>query len=230
MKYIITFFVLFGCTFFAFDLVFTAHTTLFWIDLLLTCVSECIFLANLPILTKDKVSSLSSIVGGVYANICGFVLIAWMLIYNLALKEDHDISLFIVGILIIIGASWFIGFMTSTTIGKATEKQNTLDSVVVEKRNFKEEVSDYAFKTQRAMRELTFDGKEQTVKAYKIAIDKACSLPSFIFEKKQQESEKIVMQLYDISEICNKDTWNDHSIKELNEKIEDLMYIIKTLK
>lgn len=230
MKYIITLLVLFGCTFFAFDLLFAEHTPLFWVDLFLTIVAECTFLANLPILTNDKVSSLSSMVGGLYANICGIVLIAWMLIYNLALKDDYDISIFIVGILIIVGVSWGIGFMASTTMVKATEKQIAFDSIVAEKRNFKEEVSDYAFKTQRAMRELTFEGKEQTIKAYKIAIDKVCSLPSFIFEKKQQESEKIVMQLYDISELCNKNTWNDGSYKELNDRIEELAYIIKTLK
>lgn len=229
-KFIITLLIVFGCTYFAFDILFAGHSELFFTNLAVTFIAECIFLLNVPLLTDDKVLNIQNAVGTFSLNACAVALIVWMLIYNLAMRSDFALPIFIVGILVIIGGFVLIGSITTSTAGAALKKQEKLDAEIVNKRNYKSEINSYAFNTQKVLRTAEFAGKEELAKAYKIAVDKAVAMPSFVLENKKTEAEHVILLLSEIQELCEKKDWKEENVSALASAIEELTFNIKSIK
>lgn len=229
-KYIVTLLILFGCTYFAFDLIFTGHSELFFTDLAVTFIAECIFLSNVSVLTDETILDIKSAVGSFYLNLCAVILLVWMLVYNLAMKDDFALPIFIVGILVIIGGFVLIGSITTSTAEAALKKQEKLDAEIVNKRNYKSEINSYAFNTQKVLRAAEFAGKEELAKAYKIAVDKATAMPSFVLENKKTEAEHVILLLSEIQELCEKKDWKEENMSALASAIEELTFNIKSIK
>lgn len=221
---------LLACTYFIFDLIFPEHTTLFIIDMLVVAVAEIIWLSNLFFFTSKGTEDLSNVAFMHYLSVGAFCLVVWMVIYNLIFAGTSDFITFYVGCLIIAVLTILGALLTSTTAHVAQKKQEFVQTQINNKKDYKAEISNYVFNTKKALRKVSFEGKENIVMKFQTAADKASTIPADALNKKGNEAEGVLISLSEIEIMCNCTDWTKEKVEALEEKISDLTFSIKNFK
>lgn len=165
------------CTVICYCLLFHQYTTLFYIDITITCVAELILLSNLPILSKEKLLTLHNVYISLMLNLFAFTLLSWIVIYSLFLKNGYGLNILYIG-LTCLTVIYAIAILFSSGIRTSEEKHTETKQVSQNLKVYKKSIEMTYLSCQTAIYDLPQDKKNNLLKQLRTVLDKLSTLPA----------------------------------------------------
>ena len=135
MKSIITFIGVAICTALLYHLIYEEHTTLFYVNVVVTWLTEGILLLNIPVFSNTKLLDFKNAASLTILNSASIILLLWTIGYSLFTEEQENLENLYIGMLII--SIIFIIALGITEIGgSAMKKQEAQLNTTIQKRKW----------------------------------------------------------------------------------------------
>lgn len=183
-----------ACTIVFYCLLFDEYNTLFYINVSVTCIAELILLANLPVLSKEKLLTLHHVFISFLLNLFAFTLILWIAIYSLVLQPKYGLNTLYIGLLCIVAIT-AIAMVFSFGIRVSEEKQGKTDLNIQNRKKHLASVEKFYLHCQTVTNELPWDKKDSLLKQLRIVLDKISAIPANKLESHPDEIDEINAKL-----------------------------------
>ena len=88
-----------ACTVLVFHLIFDEHTKLFYINVITTCFAEVILLANIPLLSSEKLLTFKNAASSTILDVYAVVLFLWTVVYSAFIEDESGYKTLYIGML-----------------------------------------------------------------------------------------------------------------------------------
>lgn len=169
-----------ACTIGIYYLIWGEQTsTLFYINMIITCITEVILLANIPIWSGEKIMTVKNIAISTLINRYAILVFLWTVIFSLIIynpgSENYKVLvlglLFITLLFAVIGGATMVG-------GNATEEYvEDLESKSNNKKTVVFSVQDSFDNIKEALCGIDSEWKDETIQTLRIIVDKIGAMP-----------------------------------------------------
>lgn len=232
MKSIITFIGVAICTALLYHLIYEEHTTLFYVNVVVTWLTEGILLLNIPVFSNTKLLDFKNAASLTILNSASIILLLWTIGYSLFTEEQENLENLYIGMLII--SIIFIIALGITEIGgSAMKKQEAQLNTTIQKR--KRIFISTSMYWSEAKDHLHFqsDWESDILAKFKSALDKVNSIPAEKAERNEEIMQDIDNKLAEVQDLFTKFSTNsqDEDLKAtIEQKINRLKNYLTTIK
>lgn len=192
------------CTAGIYYLLFDEHSTLFYVNTVVTCLAEVLLLANIPIWSGEKMMTVKNASASVSVNIYAVLVFLWTTIYTLAIynAEEENYKPLVIGLLGI--TLLFVILYGATMIGGGvTEKHvEELQTKSASKKLFVFSVQESFTNIKEALHDEDSDWKDETLKALRTIADKIGAMPTEKLSKNTDIASELKERMESIAEMC----------------------------
>ena len=193
-----------ACTAGIYYLLFDEHSTLFYVNTIVTCLAEVLLLANIPIWSGEKMMTVKNASASVSVNIYAVLVFLWTTIYTLAIynAEEENYKPLVIGLLGI--TLLFVILYGATMIGGGvTEKHvEELQTKSASKKLFVFSVQESFTNIKEALHDEDSDWKDETLKALRTIADKIGAMPTEKLSKNTDIASELKERMESIAEMC----------------------------
>ena len=193
-----------ACTAGIYYLLFDEHSTLFYVNTIVTCLAEVLLLANIPIWSGEKMMTVKNASASVSVNIYAVSVFLWTTIYTLAIynAEEENYKPLVIGLLGI--TLLFVILYGATMIGgSVTEKHvEELQTKSVSKKLFVFSVQESFTNIKEALHDEESDWKDETLKVLRTIADKIGAMPTEKLSKNTDIASELKERMESIAEMC----------------------------
>lgn len=193
-----------ACTAGIYYLLFDEHSTLFYVNTIVTCLAEVLLLANIPIWSGEKMMTVKNASASVSVNIYAMSVFLWTTIYTLVIynPEEENYKPLIIGLLGI--TLLFIILYGATMIGgSVTEKHvEELQTKSASKKLFVFSVQESFTNIKEALHDEDSEWKDETLKALRTIVDKIGAMPTEKLSKNTDIASELKERMESIAEMC----------------------------
>ena len=192
------------CTAGIYYLLFDEHSTLFYVNTVVTCLAEVLLLANIPIWSGEKMMTVKNASASVSVNIYAVAVFFWTTFYTLAIynAEEENYKPLVIGLLGI--TLLFVILYGATMIGgSVTEKHvEELQTKSASKKLFVFSVQESFTNIKEALHDEDSDWKDETLKALRTIADKIGAMPTEKLSKNTDIASELKERMESIAEMC----------------------------
>ena len=98
---IITILLAITCTFIIYTLLFEEQNKIFYINVGIACLTEIILLANIPILSNEKLLTIKNVSLSISLNLFAIAIFLWTTGCSLLVDQDNNLKILYIGLLVI---------------------------------------------------------------------------------------------------------------------------------
>ena len=193
-----------ACTAGIYYLLFDEHSTLFYVNTIVTCLAEVLLLANIPIWSGEKMMTVKNAAASVSVNIYAVLVFLWTTVYTLAIynAEEENYKPLVIGLLGI--TLLFVILYGATMIGgSVTEKHvEELQTKSASKKLFVFSVQESFTNIKEALHDEDSDWKDETLKALRTIADKIGAMPTEKLSKNTDIASELKERMESIAEMC----------------------------
>ena len=219
---IITMLLVIVCTIIIYTLLFEEQNKLFYINVGIACLAEIILLANIPILSNEKLLTIKNVSLSVSLNLFAIVIFLWTAGCSLLMDQDSNLKTLYIGLLVITIIFFIINGATVIMAGGVTEKKaldiqstiaedkarNILDEALkaaeTKKRETLLEVKEESLRTKNELENINSDWKDKTLQSFKIVLDKISMIPAYKLDRHSEIVNELTEKLNEIHELFQK--------------------------
>lgn len=232
MKSIITFIGVAICTALLYHLIYEEHTTLFYVNVVVTWLAEGILLLNLPLFSSTKFLDFKNAASMTVLNLAAIILLLWTIGYSFYTEDQENLENLYIGILIL--AIIAIIVVGATEIGgSAMKKQEAeLKTTIQRKKRISISTSMFLADAKDCLHNQS-DWEDETLSALKNVLDKISSIPAEKAERNEDVMSDINDKLNEIQELLNKystDNSDETLMLSITRKINQLKNYIFAIK
>ena len=152
---IITMLLVIVCTIIIYTLLFEEQNKLFYINVGIACLAEIILLANIPILSNEKLLTIKNVSLSVSLNLFAIVIFLWTAGCSLLMDQDSNLKTLYIGLLVITIIFFIINGATVIMAGGVTEKKALdIQSTIENKKMFSASIDNYWIGTKNELEKL----------------------------------------------------------------------------
>lgn len=201
-----------ACTVFVYRLIFDKPSTLFYINVIVTCVVEIILLVNIPILSNRLLLTFKNAASSTVLDIFAIVLFLWTSIYSPFIEDESDYHILYVGLLVT--TIIFVFLFGSVEMGgnfmqKEEKKQQ---QVTQEKKVFSNFLSMYRMEVRNILVIANSETTDEISRMLDIVLDKVAMIPSEKLEHNSSITASIYEKLCKIKTLLEK--WKEEDVQE----------------
>ena len=193
-----------ACTAGIYYLLFDEHSTLFYVNIVVTCLAEVLLLANIPIWSGEKMMTVKNASASVSVNIYAVAVFFWTTFYTLAIynAEEENYKPLVIGLLGI--TLLFVILYGATMIGGGvTEKHvEELQTKSASKKLFVFSVQESFTNIKEALHDEDSDWKDETLKVLRTIADKIGAMPTEKLSKNTDIASELKERMESIAEMC----------------------------
>lgn len=193
-----------ACTAGIYYLLFDEHSTLFYVNTIVTCLAEVLLFANIPIWSGEKMMTVKNASASVSVNIYAVLVFLWTAIYTLAIynPEEENYKPLVIGLLGI--TLLFVILYGATMIGGGvTEKHvEELQTKSASKKLFVFSVQESFTNIKDALHDEDSDWKDETLQALRTIADKIGAMPTEKLSKNTDIASELKERMESIAEMC----------------------------
>ena len=193
-----------ACTAGIYYLLFDEHSTLFYVNTVVTCLAEVLLLVNIPIWSGEKMMTVKNASASVSVNIYAVSVFLWTTIYTLAIynAEEENYKPLVIGLLGI--TLLFVILYGATMIGGGvTEKHvEELQAKSTSKKLFVFSVQESFTNIKEALHDEESDWKDETLKVLRTIADKIGAMPTEKLSKNTDIASELKERMESIAEMC----------------------------
>jgi len=163
------------CTIIIYTLLFEEQNKLFYINVGIACLAEIILLANIPILSNEKLLTIKNVSLSVSLNLFAIVIFLWTAGCSLLMDQDSNLkTLYII--------------------------QSTIEN----KKMFSASIDNYWIGTKNELENINSDWKDKTLQSFKIVLDKISMIPAYKLDRHSEIVNELTEKLNEIHELFQK--------------------------
>ena len=201
---IITMLLVIVCTIIIYALLFEEQNKLFYINVGIACLAEIILLANIPILSNEKLLTIKNVSLSVSLNLFAIVIFLWTAGCSLLMDQDSNLKTLYIGLLVII-IFFIINGATVIMAGGVTEKKALdIQSTIENKKMFSASIDNYWIGTKNELENINSDWKDKTLQSFKIVLDKISMIPAYKLDRHSEIVNELTEKLNEIHELFQK--------------------------
>lgn len=232
MKAVITFLGVAICTALLYHLIYEEHTTLFYINVVITWIAEGILLLNIPVFSSAKLLDFKNAASLTILNSSAVLLLLWTVGYSLAVKDQENLDNLYIDLLVIAIIS--IAALGVTEIGgSAMKKQEAeLNTTIRKKKRIVVSIGMFLEDAKNCLHNQS-DWENETLSALKNVLDKISSIPAEKAERNEDVMEGINNKLKNIQEMLEKysnDCSDEALMQTITRKVNQLKNYVTTIK
>ena len=183
---IITMLLVIVCTIIIYTLLFEEQNKLFYINVGIACLAEIILLANIPILSNEKLLTIKNVSLSVSLNLFAIVIFLWTAGCSLLMDQDSNLKTLYIGLLVITIIFFIINGATVIMAGGVTEKKALdIQSTIENKKMFSASIDNYWIGTKNELERETKERRNELQRYEKRVLSKEESV-----DKKANAVEK----------------------------------------
>lgn len=222
------------CTIVVYILLFEEQNALFYINVGIACFAEIILLANIPILSSEKLLTIKNASLSISLNLFAIVIFLWTTGCSLLMKQDGNLKILYIGLLIIITILFVINGAIIIITSEVAEKQaKNIQSTIENKKIFSIAIDSYWIETKNGLENINSDWKDKTLQSFKIVLDKISMIPSNKLDKHSDIANELTRELNEIHDLFQKVTTEEETSEFqscITLKISHLKNYIQTIK
>ena len=202
---IITMLLVIVCTIIIYPLLFEEQNKLFYINVGIACLAEIILLANIPILSNEKLLTIKNVSLSVSLNLFAIVIFLWTAGCSLLMDQDSNLKTLYIGLLVITIIFFIINGATVIMAGGVTEKKALdIQSTIENKKMFSASIDNYWIGTKNELENINSDWKDKTLQSFKIVLDKISMIPAYKLDRHSEIVNELTEKLNEIHELFQK--------------------------
>lgn len=224
-----------ACTAGIYYLLFDEHSTLFYVNTIVTCLAEVLLLANIPIWSGEKIMTVKNAAASVSVNIYAVLVFLWTTVYTLAIynSEEENYKPLIIGLLGI--TLLFVILYGATMIGSGvTEKHvEELQTKSASKKLFVFSVQESFMNIKETLHDEESEWKDETLKALRTMADKIGAMPTDKLSKNTDIASELKDCMDSIAEMCEGLATADNKAEQqakITRKVNQLKNYLTTIK
>ncbi|MBD3589511.1 hypothetical protein [Bacteroides sp. GM023] len=222
------------CTIVVYILLFEEQNALFYINVGIACFAEIILLANIPILSSGKLLTIKNASLSISLNLFAIVIFLWTTGCSLLMKQDGNLKILYIGLLIIITILFVINGAIIIIASEVAEKQaKNIQSTIENKKIFSIAIDSYWIETRNGLENINSDWKDKTLQSFKIVLDKISMIPSNKLDKHSDIANELTRELNEIHDLFQKVATEEETSEFqscITLKISHLKNYIQTIK
>ena len=200
---IITMLLVIVCTIIIYTLLFEEQNKLFYINVGIACLAEIILLANIPILSNEKLLTIKNV--SLSVNLFAIVIFLWTAGCSLLMDQDSNLKTLYIGLLVITIIFFIINGATVIMAGGVTEKKALdIQSTIENKKMFSASIDNYWIGTKNELENINSDWKDKTLQSFKIVLDKISMIPAYKLDRHSEIVNELTEKLNEIHELFQK--------------------------
>ena len=178
---------------------------LFYINVGIACLAEIILLANIPILSNEKLLTIKNVSLSVSLNLFAIVIFLWTAGCSLLMDQDSNLKTLYIGLLVITIIFFIINGATVIMAGGVTEKKALdIQSTIENKKMFSASIDNYWIGTKNELENINSDWKDKTLQSFKIVLDKISMIPAYKLDRHSEIVNELTEKLNEIHELFQK--------------------------
>lgn len=222
-----------ACTVFIYYLLFDEHSKLFYINLVTACLAEIILLANIPMLSNDKLLTFKNAATTTILNVYAISLFLWTTIYSLCIEGEEEYKILYIGMLSI--SIIFIVLLGITELGGNFMKgqEQSMLQTTQNKKTVLISLHNYWSEIQQILQNINYEKKDDLLHDIRIVLDKITVIPSVKLENNPSIASEINLKLNDLKKQIDtiaKVNDSTSAFEETMAKVEQLNNYIISIK
>ena len=202
---IITILLAITCTFIIYTLLFEEQNKIFYINVGIACLTEIILLANIPILSNEKLLTIKNVSLSISLNLFAIAIFLWTTGCSLLVDQDNNLKILYIGLLVITTIFFIINGATVIMAGGVTEKKALdIQSTIENKKLFSASIDNYWIETKNELENINSDWKDKTLQSFKIVLDKISMIPANKLDRHLEIVYELTEKLNEIHELFQK--------------------------
>ena len=202
---IITILLAITCTFIIYTLLFEEQNKIFYINVGIACLTEIILLANIPILSNEKLLTIKNVSLSISLNLFAIAIFLWTTGCSLLVDQDNNLKILYIGLLVITTIFFIINGATVIMAGGVTEKKALdIQSTIENKKMFSVSIDNYWIETKNELENINSDWKDKTLQSFKIVLDKISMIPANKLDRHLEIVYELTEKLNEIHELFQK--------------------------
>ena len=182
MKTIMSFIGVAICTVLLYHLIYEEHTTLFYINVVVTWLAEGILLLNIPVFSNSKILNFKSAASITVLNIAAIILFLWTVSYSAFVEDPTNLDNFYIGLLVITIMSICAFSITEIGGGVMRKQETELTKIVQNKKRLLVSYNNYWLEAKECLR-FNSEWESNILSQYRSALDKVESIPAEKLER-----------------------------------------------
>ena len=202
---IITILLAITCTFIIYTLLFEEQNKIFYINVGIACLTEIILLANIPILSNEKLLTIKNVSLSISLNLFAIAIFLWTTGCSLLVDQDNNLKILYIGLLVITTIFFIINGATVIMAGGVTEKKALdIQSTIENKKMFYASIDNCWIETKNELENINSDWKDKTLQSFKIVLDKISMIPAYKLDRHSEIVNELTEKLNEIHELFQK--------------------------
>ena len=202
---IITILLAITCTFIIYTLLFEEQNKIFYINVGIACLTEIILLANIPILSNEKLLTIKNVSLSISLNLFAIAIFLWTTGCSLLVDQDNNLKILYIGLLVITTIFFIINGATVIMAGGVTEKKALdIQSTLENKKMFYASIDNCWIETKNELENINSDWKDKTLQSFKIVLDKISMIPANKLDRHLEIVYELTEKLNEIHELFQK--------------------------
>lgn len=206
------------CTVMIYYLLFDEYDTLFYVNVISTCVVEIALLSGISLFSEKKLLTFKNAASWTVISVFALLFFLWTTFYTLGLANGENMNTLYIGQLIIV--LLFIVLLGMTEIGGSVmQKQDeALRTTIKTKKKALFSIENYWLEMKDIL-SIQDDWNNDMLKLIRNILDRIASLPSNKIEQNEEVLDEIHSKLNDLKQLCEKISEEDDKEK-LRKSIE----------
>lgn len=232
MKSIITFIGVAICTALLYHLIYEEHTTLFYVNVVVTWIAEGILLLNIPVFSSAKLLDFKNAASLTILNFAAITLLLWTIGYSLYTEDQENLDNLYIGILVVAIVAIIAIGMTEVG-GSAMKKQEAELKTTIQRKKRISISTNMILADARDCLCNQSEWEDETLSALKNVLDKIASIPAEKAERNEDVMSDINDKLNEIQDLLNqysKDNSDGALMQSITRKINQLKNYVVTIK
>lgn len=232
MKSIITFIGVAICTALLYHLIYEEHTTLFYVNVIVTWIAEGILLLNIPVFSSAKLLDFKNAASLTILNFAAITLLLWTIGYSLYTEDQENLDNLYIGILVVAIVAIIAIGMTEVG-GSAMKKQEAELKTTIQRKKRISISTNMILADARDCLCNQSEWEDETLSALKNVLDKIASIPAEKAERNEDVMSDINDKLNEIQDLLNqysKDNSDGALMQSITRKINQLKNYVVTIK
>jgi hypothetical protein len=221
-----------ACTVLVFHLIFDEHTKLFYINVITTCFAEVILLANIPLLSSEKLLTFKNAASSTILDVYAVVLFLWTVVYSAFIEDESGYKTLYIGMLII-SVIFIIALGVVELGGNFMQKEEeSLQQTAASKKVYLLSLNNYFLDIQEILSPFSSDWKDDVLRTLKVTLDKIYTIPSEKLERSEMVVSEMNQRMKEIKGLFSSlpDNADDTQRSQITRKIDLFKNYITTIK
>ena len=222
------------CTIVIYNLAFSVHAKLFYINVVTACVCEVILLANIPLWASQRLLTFKNAAMSYVLDAYAIVLFLWTAVFSFFVEDEGDITTLYIGMLVTT-VIFVAAFGMVAKGGSAMEEEAAVQEAVAGyKKQCLVSLENYRLKAKELLAADGSEWKEDTLRTLNLTLDKIASIPTYKLDRSENFVSETNSRLEEIKDMLARQAGNGDDASalraETTRKIEQLKNYVTTIK